>query len=152
MNEQTRQVVEIAGVKLDLDMRTSTRVETLRVGDRVKVLEKSYSDWKAHPGVVVGFEPFKSLPTIIVAVARVTYTSVEIGFVYLNAKSENVEIVKSIDDDDTALAKDKVEAYFIDQIAKKNAEIEELERRREFFLREFRAYWKPVETAGEVPA
>lgn len=149
MNEQTRQVVEIAGVKLDLDMRTATRVETLRVGDRVKVLEKSYAEWKAHPGVVVGFEPFKSLPTIIIAVARVSYASVEIGFVYLNAKSENIEIVKSIDDDETALAKDKVEAYFIDQIAKKNAEIEELERRRDFFLREFRAYWKSVESATQ---
>ena len=148
MNEQTRQLVEIAGVKLDLDMRTATRIETLRVGDRVKVLEKSYSEWKANPGVVVGFEPFKSLPTIIVAVARVTYSSVDLGFVYINAKSENVEIVKSIDDDAGDLAKNKVEAYFIDQIAKKRAEIEELERRREFFLREFRAYWTPVASAA----
>lgn len=149
MSEQNRQVVEIAGVKLGLDMRTATRIETLRVGDRVKVLEKSYSEWKANPGVVIGFEPFKSLPTIIVAVARVTYSSVDLGFVYINAKTENVEIVKSIDDDSTELAKDKVEAYFVDSIAKKRAEIEELERRREFFLREFRAYWAPVNSAPQ---
>lgn len=150
MNEQMRQVVEIPGVKLDLDMRTAVRVETLRVGDRVKVLEKQYSDWKASPGVIVGFEPFKSLPTIIVAVARVSYASVDLAFVYINAQTENVEIVKSIDDDQCDLQKDKVEAYFVDAIAKKRTEIEELERRREFFLREFRAYWTPVQADAEV--
>lgn len=148
---EERQVVEINGLKLDLDMRTAKRIDTLRVGDRVKVLQKSgYGDgqYDAKPGTIVGFEPFPSLPTIIVAVIEANYNGAEIKFVHINAKSKDVEIVKAIDDDQLDVRRDDLVAKFNRTIEQKRLEIEEIERRRDFFLREFRAYWEPVTTSA----
>ena len=74
MNEVAKQeaapttVIEINGVKLEVDLRSARRIDTLRVGDRVKLLEKtSYGGPIVHHGVVAGFDPFPSQPTIIVS-------------------------------------------------------------------------------------
>jgi hypothetical protein len=53
MNE-TR-IVEINGVKLELDMRQAKlqSIDTFKVGDSVKVLIKEYGDsYKTHAGVI----------------------------------------------------------------------------------------------------
>ena len=46
MSELT--TVEINGVKMDVDLRTAKRVDTMKVGTRVKVLTRSYdsSPWE----------------------------------------------------------------------------------------------------------
>lgn len=67
MNDQNKRVIEINGVKLEVDMRYAKRVDELRVGSKVKVLNKEYSSYKVYPGVIVGFEEFDNLPTIVVA-------------------------------------------------------------------------------------
>ena len=68
MSEQEKTIIEVGGVKLEVDMRYARRVDTLRVGDRVKCLVKKYGNThETYPGVVVGFEPFPSLPSIVVA-------------------------------------------------------------------------------------
>ncbi len=63
-------IIEINSVKLEVDRRSAERVDQIQVGDRVKVLNKQYSDYKVYHGVVIGFEPFEELPTIIVASAE----------------------------------------------------------------------------------
>ena len=50
------QVIEINGVKLEVDMRYAKRVDLLRIGSRVKVLVKTYSEYKIYPGVKIGRE------------------------------------------------------------------------------------------------
>jgi ribosomal protein L19 len=90
-NQKT--IVEINGVKLEVDLRTAKTVEEYRVGDTVKLLKKEYGDsYKSYAGMIVGFDPFISLPTIIVAYIDQSYSGVDIKFDYLNAKSEGVEI------------------------------------------------------------
>ena len=81
---------EINGVKMQVDLRYATRIEELRVGDKVKVLTKGYSGHTVHSGVIIGFEPFKELPTIVVCYVASSYSEVKLEFVHYNAKSENV--------------------------------------------------------------
>ena len=50
--EEFRRVVEIEGVKVEVDLRTAKKVDTYRVGDAIRVLVKSYSGWDTHPGVI----------------------------------------------------------------------------------------------------
>lgn len=40
---EERRIVEINGVKIEVDMRTAKRVDSFRVGDNVKVLDKDYN-------------------------------------------------------------------------------------------------------------
>lgn len=138
-------IIEVNGVKLEVDLRTATRIDTLRVGDRVKVLVKeAYGGNGAtvHPGVVVGFEPFESLPTIIVAYMKVDYAGVNVQFVYMNKNTKETEVIKAIDNDHLDVDKVRAVAMFDRQIETKRRELEDLEAKKTFFLTEFRKYWE----------
>ncbi|MGI9490869.1 MAG: hypothetical protein ACR2QF_00430 [Geminicoccaceae bacterium] len=149
MSENTT-TIEINGAKFEVDMRHAKRVDELRVGDRVKVLNKQYSGYSSHHGVIIGFDAFKELPTIIVAYLELSFSEAKVKFLYYNAKSEDVELVKAIDDDSGDLEKNNVMALLDKEIAKKEAEIKELERQRDYFLTNFRSYWQPIDSTAST--
>ena len=136
-----RTIIEVNGVKLEVDLRTAKRIDQLKVGDRVKVLLKTYSDYKVHAGTVVGFEPFTKLPTIIVAYLDIDYNGATVKFVYFNAETKDTEIVAAIDNDQLDVNKADVLGRFDREIEKKQAEADDLRQRRAFFETQFRAYW-----------
>ena len=86
MNE--KRIVEIDGVKIEVDLRTAKRVDTYKVGDNVKILDKQYSDYKVKPGIIVDFAEFQELPTMVIAVFNegTWVSSPSIEFIYYNAK------------------------------------------------------------------
>ena len=44
-------IVEINGIKMDVDERTATAITEYKVGQTVKVLKKKYSDqYEVYPG------------------------------------------------------------------------------------------------------
>lgn len=144
------QVIEINGVKLEVDMRYAKRIEELRIGSRVKVLDSTgYGDAKVHPGIVVGFEPFASLPTIVIAYIEAGYSDVGLKTVSYNAKTEKIEIVASVDDD-FSVSKSEVLGWFRrerQKLAEKSAEIDAKEQ---FFLERFKAYWRDEPLADHL--
>ena len=140
-------IIEINGVKMEVDLRHAKRIETLRVGDPVKVLTKDYGGHKVHYGVVVGFEPFKELPTVIVAYMNVDYTKAECKFLYFNKQSKDVEIVAS--DDRDILPKSEILERFDRELAKKRQEMEEIQDRKRYFEQNFGEYYRAV-APGEV--
>lgn len=145
MPEKT--IIEVNGVKLEVDLRTARRVDELRVGDRVKVLvTESYSGThKVHAGTIVGFEPFPSLPTVIVAYLVTDWSGVGVKFVYFNKQSKDVEIIKSIDDDQLDIDRSGVLHQFEAEIQKRRDEIIDLERKRDYFVANFKAYWPDMQ-------
>lgn len=148
MSEMT--IVEINGVKMEVDLRHAKIVhENLRVGTKVKVLAKNdYSGPSVYAGVIVGFEPFPSLPTIIVAYIDTSYTG-GLKFAHINSKSaDKWELVPSIDDE-LPLAKGDVLAQFDRQIEQKEGELRELQSKRDFFLRHFNTYFEHFATKAE---
>jgi translation elongation factor EF-1alpha len=134
-------IIEVNGVKMEVDLRQAKRIDTLQVGDRVKVLIKGYSDYKVHAGTVIGFEPFKALPTVIVAYLDKDYSSVNVKFLYFNANTKESEIVKAIDDDQLDIDKATVLQQFERELQKKRDEISDIEAKRDFFIANFKAYW-----------
>jgi len=141
--KQTK-VIEINGVKLEVDLRTAKRVDEIRVGDRVKVLKKQYSDYKVYHGVVIGFEPFDKLPTIIVACAIVEYSSAKMEFIYYNSQTKDVEIVVANNDDEAALDQNDFISKIDLEIEKKGNEIKELRDKANYFKAKFKTYWTPA--------
>ena len=78
MSEKT--IIEINGVKMEIDLRQATVVENFKVGDKVKVLIKTYNDsFQSHVGTIVGFDAFKERPTIILAYLANDYGSAWCG-------------------------------------------------------------------------
>ena len=144
-------VIEVNGVKLEVDLRTARRVDELRVGDRVKVLVKGYSEYTVHAGTIIGFEPFKGLPTVIVAYLVKDYSKVEVKFLYFNAQTKEAEIVKAIDDDQLDIDKATVLQQFDREIQKGLDAVEDIRRKRAYFVDNFKAYW-PELVKVEAPS
>jgi hypothetical protein len=145
-SEKQTTVIEINGVKLEVDLRTAKRVDTLRVGDRVKCLVKEYSNsWKTLPGVVTGFEPFQNLPSIVVAYLDTKYGDDSLKFKSYNAQTEDFEIVADTDHGAMEVQKADILAHFDRDIDKKKTEMTELERQRKFFLDHFGRYFEDGE-------
>ena len=137
-------IIEVNGVKLEVDLRTAKRVDTLRVGDRVKVMLKGYSDYKVHPGTVVGFEPFENLPTVIIAYLESDYSGSKLKFLYFNAQSKETEVIKAIDDDQLDIEKANILQHFDKEEEKVKAQLDEIRRTRQYFLDNFKAYWPEI--------
>ncbi len=151
MSERT--IIEVNGVKLEVDLRHARRIEEIRIGDRVKVLRtEGYTDksHKVYAGTVVGFEPFEKLPTVIVAYLQTDWHNVGVQFVYFNAQTKDVEIIKAIDDDQLDVNKADILAKMDREIQRKRDETTDLAARRAYFLAQFRAYWEPVNAKEET--
>jgi len=150
--DKKTQVLEINGIKMEIDMRHAKRVDLFRVGDRVRVLKKKGqydSTTKVLSGVVVGFEPFQTLPTIIIATIDAYYDSVDMKFHYINAENEQYELVAS-QDDFLPFRKADITNKFDKEIEKKRIEIEDIERKKHYFLSNFNRYFNELEEAERI--
>jgi hypothetical protein len=148
MNDTTRSI-EINGVKLDVDLRTAVRVETLRVGDRVRCLVKDYSGYNVHPGVIIGFEPFQKLPTV-----QVAYIT-QAGALLIKALNDNskdeFEIVAALDDT-LMLEREHVVDLMNREIGRKEGELEEARRKLDYFQRMFGRWFESERTPDTITA
>ena len=145
--ESSRRVIEINGVKVDVDLREASAVETLRVGDAVRVLTKDYaSNYKVSSGCVIGFEQFKNLPTIVIAYADVSYSDADVKFLHYNNASKDVEVIAA--DEATKIGFDMQAAK--DALAKKIEKAEqalkEARQKRDYFIVNIGRAWAPAET------
>ena len=139
MTDSNKQVIEVNGVKMEVDMRHAKRVDTFRVGDRVKILQKKGdygSATKVFSGVIAGFEQFESLPTIIVAYVEVDYSGASVKTAYINADNDKYEIVAD-SDESLPIEKGAVLQKIDREIEKKHDEIRDLEIKRDYFNRMF---------------
>jgi hypothetical protein len=141
MSETTR-VVEINGVKLELDLRQATlqSIDAFKVGDSVKVLVKVYEGYESHAGVIVGFDAFKSLPTIIIAYLKVEYQKAALRFVYLNSATKDVEVCPA-STNDVPFERDSVLGLMDRAIELKQVELAEAVKSKELFLQMFNRYF-----------
>lgn len=145
MMSEEKVMVEIKGVKMELDLRTAKRVDTFQVGMRVKVLVKGYQKYNIYPGVIVGFDPFENLPSITVCYITNDYSGAKLEFITFNNQSEEIEIVPALDQDHLEVSRDNILEAFDRDITKKMQEVEEIQMKKRFFLRAFKEYFKQAE-------
>jgi len=137
MSEEHIKIVEINGIKMEVDLRTAKKVEHFKVGDRVKVLIKEYNDWKTHHGVIVAFDQFENLPSICVCYMK--YSGLE--FATINSKSKDVEICAC--NDDVIIEQGSIIDTFTKDIERKKAEIRDIEAKINYFNAQFGRWFKP---------
>lgn len=138
--DETKRIVEIDGVKVEVDLRQAKRVDCFRVGDNVKILDKSYTEYKVKPGIIVDFAEFQELPTIVIAVfneGSCWSSSPSIEFLHYNAKTaDKVELVPATEDE-LKVSKDGVIEKFEREIQKKKNEYTDLQNQLEYFKKHF---------------
>lgn len=136
---EEKRIVEIDGVKIEVDLRTARRVDCFKVGDNVKVLDKEYNGYKVKPGIIVDFAEFKELPTIVIAVFEEgSWSSApSISFVHYNKDiDKKLEIVLA-SEDEIKVSKDGVIEKFEREIQKKKNEYTDLQNQLDYFKKHF---------------
>lgn len=158
---KTTTVIEINGIKMEVDLRQAKRVDRFQIGTKVKLLEKSdYGDGhEVHHGVIAGFEPFETLPTIVVAFLKIDYSEAKIKFAYINSSDKSKkkwEIVPSLDTT-LALEKSDVLKKMDRAISEAEAQVEDLVMKKNYFLQNFGQYFADddkasiLEGASDIP-
>lgn len=135
-----KRIVEIDGVKIEVDLRTAKRIDTFAVGDNVKVLCKDYSDnYKVKPGIITDFANFKEKPTIVVAMFNEGSwsSSPSIEFIYIYEGMEDKYEIVFTDDEELRLTKDGVVEKFEREIQKKRNEAQDLQNQLDYFKKHF---------------
>ncbi len=141
MSDEKR-IIEINGVKIEVDLRTAKRVDSYRVGDRVKVLKKSYGEtFESFHGVIVAFDEFIQRPAITICYVTNKYGSdTPLEFVTLTKDSKDIEIAPA--NGDVIVHKEDILATIDKMIEGKRAEIQTLEAKRNYFLARFGAWFE----------
>lgn len=137
MNDDKR-IIEINGVKLEVDMRCARRIDEFKVGDTVKVLDKRSDKNDLRTGVITDFANFKELPTIMVAVYKPGdyWSKPTIEFIPYNADTEGIEIV-GVSAEEIMVSHETIVQKFDDEIAKKRDELNDLIIKRDTFVKYF---------------
>ena len=133
-----KKIIEVNGVKLEVDMRYAKRIDEFRVGDTVKVLDNRSERNELKTGVITDFANFKELPTIMVAVYKQGsyWESPTIEFIPYNSETEGIEIV-GVSAEEVIVSRETVVQKFDDQIAKKRDELNDLIIKRDTFAKYF---------------
>jgi hypothetical protein len=100
---------------------------------------KDYSGYKTSPGVIVGIDVFKKLPTIVIAYMPSVLkwdSNANIEFAYLNALSTDLEICPMCEDD-VLPNRETIVMAFDRAIADGECKMSALRAKKEFFLRQY---------------
>tara|TARA_Y100000296_G_C5180060_1_gene263699 strand:+ start:26703 stop:27176 length:474 start_codon:yes stop_codon:yes gene_type:complete len=137
---ETKRVIEINGIKMEVDLRNAKRVDQFKVGDPVKVLVKNYSSYDCYPGVIVGFDEFKNLPSINVCYIETSYSEVKVKFKIINEKVEDIEIAPLQEFDQKFDLNNALETLDAN-ILKRKRELEDAESKKEWFQKNYGKYF-----------
>lgn len=137
MNENKR-IIEINGIKLEVDLTSARRIDEFKVGDTVKVLDNRNDKNEVRTGVITDFANFKDLPTIIVAIYKCgTYwDKPTIEFISYNSDTEGIEIV-GVSAEEIIVSRETIVQKFDDEIARKRDELNDLVIKRDTFVKYF---------------
>jgi len=152
MEDKNIKIIEINGIKMEVDMRTVKVVSNYKIGSKVKVLKKTgyNNEMMSYPGIIVGFDNFEKLPTIIISYLEVGYQTADVKFLYFNSELKDTEICP-MNENDIPFNSVDVEKIMSNTIVLKRKELTELQNKRDYFINNFNKYFGEIkETEPEL--
>ena len=148
--EDSKRIVEIDGVKVEVDLRTAKRVDSFKVGDNVKILDKEYDGYKMKPGIIVDFAEFRSLPTVVIAVFEEGgwSSTPSIKFLHYNKETATKIDIVPTSEDEIRVSKEGVIEKFEREIQKKKNEYIDIQNQLDYFKKHLLKECKEEEANG----
>jgi len=144
-----KRIIEINGIKMEVDLRDAKVIEQYKVGDNIKILVKEYADdYRAYIGTIIGFDDFKETPTIVIAYLKTSYSEAEIKYVYFNEHTKDIEVTQ-LNNWDVPVTKNQVIKKFNSEIENHERQIEDIKNKKELFEKLFGKYFESV--TKEIP-
>ena len=141
MENENKRIIEVNGVKMEIDLRQAKVIDNYKVGDYVKILVKDYSSYKSYIGNIIGFDNFEKNPTIVIAYLKNEYSTANIEFAHFNSASQDIEIT-NLNDWDIPLKKSTILEQFQKEILKKEQEVTEMKNKANIFEQLFGKYFE----------
>jgi len=144
--EDEKRIIEINGIKVEVDLRYAKTVNTYKVGDPVKILIKGYGEsYLSCAGMIAGFDNFQARPTLVVAYLQNQYGSDPIKFAFVNSDTKDIEICPMVDDY-ISIEKRTVLDNIDRKIEANKMENEDLEAKKAYFLKNFNRFFDQVKS------
>ena len=144
MENETKRIVEINGIKMEVDLRQAKRIDTFKVGDPVKVLDMTYSDTRIKAGVIVGFAEFTKHAAIEVMILDSDYSGIDFKFITISDNNDEKYEIVHYNNYEKIFTKSNVIDKFQRDIEKKKIEIDELERKKKYFIDDFQKAFEQI--------
>jgi len=141
METENKRIIEVNGIKMEIDLRTAKVIDNYKVGDYVKILKKEYNEYRSYIGNIIGFDNYKERPTVVIAYLKSEYSSASIEFAYYNSASEGIEIT-NLNEWDIPLKKSTILEQFQKEILKKEQEVAEMKNKAIIFEQLFGKYFE----------
>ena len=136
MSDENKRIVEIDGVKLEVDLRNAKVIDHYKVGDPVRVLSNDSSE-RIHPGVIVGFCEFDKSPAIEIMILENNYRSIEFSIITLVHGKSNKYQIAPLDKYQGLLSQTNIITQFDREIQKKELELADMKLKKEYFIKDF---------------
>lgn len=138
---ETTKIIEINGIKMEVDLRHVKVIENYKVGDHIKVLVKDYDTYKSYIGIIIGFDDFENTPTVVIAYLKTDYGQASIQMLYFNKQTKDAEIT-SLNNWDIPVTKTQIINRFNEEVKKKETEIEDIKNKSNLFEELFGKYFE----------
>lgn len=145
MNAENKKIVDINGIKMEVDLCHARVIESFKVGDRVKCLVKSnaYSnEYATRYGVIIDFNEFQTLPTIVVAYIENSYSDFDVKIVNVNSQSKDAVQIVPMDKMEIGISRSDLEETVSRQLEVKRQELRKLEEKQKYVMTVFKNHFE----------
>lgn len=153
MSDENKRIVEINGVKLEIDLREAKVVESYKIGDPVRVFhpKSSYSHAEIRPGVIVGFCEFDKNPAIQIMEFKKDYSGMVFEIITIASGVESDIQIAPYNKYEGLISQSSVVTQFDRLIQQKELELADLKLKKKYFIDDFaKAFGEIVPVDGEI--
>lgn len=115
-----------------------------KIGSRVKLLKKKYSDWEVYPAIIADYSPFEGLPTLTIMYIVDGFPP-KVELAHLHEKTDDLRICE----DTSGLRLQVSKAICIERldydIQSCRAKLDEAISRRKYLLENFKEFFSEEE-------
>jgi hypothetical protein len=149
MNGENKRIVEIDGVKIEVDLRTAKVIDHYKIGDPVQILHPGEGyGCGIKAGVIVGFCDFDKNPAIEIIELDHDYSGVNFKTVTVIGGQKNSVQIAPYDKYQGLVSQADIVTRFDREIQKKELELADLKLKKKYFIDDFaKAFEQIVPTA-----
>jgi hypothetical protein len=138
MNDESKRIVEIDGVKIEVDLRTVKVIDHYKVGDPVQILHPGEGyGCGIKAGVIVGFCDFNENSAIEIIELDADYTGVNFKTLTVVSGQKNNVQIAPYDKYQGLISQADVVTRFDREIQKKELELADLKLKKKYFIDDF---------------
>jgi len=139
MSDENKRIVEINGVKLEVDLRTAKVIDHFKVGDPVRVYHPKRDHYSASikVGVIVGFCEFSKTPAIEVMELNDEYSGIEFRTIVIGQDINEELQIAAYDKYEGLISRSNVVEKFDRKIQEEELKLADLKLKKEYFINDF---------------